>query len=189
MLSDINYRLLTNALSFQIAWFICVQGNNLYAVLTTVCLLSLHAILFRINTYLQIKSSLLLLAFCLIGFIGDNLIAFTVDLTYSNYQNNQILSLTTLGPVWLLCLWLSFSITMNHSMKWLFQSPVIAFCIGLLFVPLSYIAGITLSESTLLAPYWQFFILEGLWWALLLTGYQILNSDIRKKSIYQGAKS
>lgn len=165
MLSKINYRLLINALSFQITWFICVQGNNLRAALATLGLLVVHLILFKINVIQHIKTSLLLFVFCLIGFLGDNLIAYAAHLTYSSPD---------FGPVWLLCLWISFSITMNHSMKWLFQSPAISFFTGLLLVPLSYIAGIKLSGSTLLSPYWQFFILEGLWWAVLLTVYQKL---------------
>ena len=187
MLSKINFRLLTNALIFQVAWFICVQGNNLHAIWATLSLLALHLMLFKINVIQHIKTSLLLLSFCLAGFLGDSLVAAAVYLTYSNNLGSEsvaaiplisilpINSSTTFGPAWLLCLWISFSTTMNHSMNWLFQSPTISFLTGLLLVPLSYIAGIKLSGSILLSPYWQFYILEGLWWAVLLSAYQKLN--------------
>lgn len=167
MFSKINYRLLINALSFQVTWFICVQGNNLHAVLATSILLAVHLFIFKVNVIQHIKTGLLLFVFCLIGFLGDNLIASAVYLSYSSPD---------FVPVWLLCLWIAFSITMNHSMKWLFKNPAISFFTGLLLVPLSYFAGITLSGSTLLSPYWQFFILEGLWWAVVLTVYQKLST-------------
>lgn len=192
MFAIINPKLLINALSFQIVWFICVQGNSLYAAFAILSLLVLHAIVFRVGMSTHIKSCLFLLAFCLVGFLGDSMIAYSLELTYTSDWNAQVFSVFStlptsptfpipefsfLGPVWLLCLWIAFSITMNHSMAWLFKSPFMAFFAGLLFVPFSYIAGIKLSGSTLVAPYWQFFVLEGCWWALLLVGYQILHSN------------
>lgn len=180
MFSNINRNLLTNALSFQIVWFICVQGNSLHAALATLFLLILHALIFKPN----VKGSLFLLAFSVIGFTGDSLIALTVDLSYASQHHVHEMPLVT--PVWLLCLWIAFSTTMNHSMKWLFKSPYIAFLIGLLLVPISYIAGIKLSNSTLLAPYWQFILLEGLWWALLLVVYQLL---VSKKASFKDSST
>lgn len=205
MFSKINYKLLTNALTFQVTWFICVQGNNLHAILATAILLAVHLFIFKINAIQDVKISLLMFVLCLIGFLGDSLIASAVYLTYSSNWSSEGISaisfISTLpvsipsifepildpvfaslftsaefAPIWLLCLWISFSTTINHSMKWLFQSPAISFFVGLLLVPLSYIAGIQLSASTLLSPYWQFFILEGLWWAIVLTIFQKLST-------------
>lgn len=161
MLSKINSKMLMNALGFQVVWFICVQGNNLYAVIATVILLALHTTLYRDS----LKIWPILIAFSLLGFLGDSGIAWLLNITYTDH-------LQTLAPLWLMCLWAAFATTMHHSMKWLFKSPFIAFVTGLLLVPLSYIAGINLSGSSLAAPYWQFFMVEGLWWGVLLVGYQ-----------------
>lgn len=169
MLAKINHKLLINALSFQIVWFICVQGNSLHAALATLSLLVLHALIFKPNA----KASLFLLAFAVIGFTGDNLITHAVSLSYASQHQAHEVPLVT--PIWLLCLWIAFSTTMNHSMRWLFKRPYSALLIGFL-APISYIAGIKISGSTLLSPYWQFFVLEGCWWALLLVSYQMSHS-------------
>lgn len=162
MLSSTNTKLLINAFAFQIVWFICVQGNNLYAALATLGLILLNQQIFKTNA----KVWLVLLLFSIVGYLGDTAITLFIDLKYSN-------SLQSFAPIWLLSLWLAFSTTLNHSMNWLFNSPFIALAAGLLLVPLSYIAGITLSDSTMNDPYWMFILAEGTWWALLLISYQI----------------
>lgn len=170
MFSKINTKFLINALGFQIVWLICVQGNSLHAALAILSLLVLHALIVKP----KVKASLFLLAFSVIGFTGDNLIAHAVDVSY--VSQSPVYEMPLVLPIWLLCLWIAFSTTMNHSMRWLFKSPYIALLIGFL-APISYIAGIQLSGSTLLSPYWQFFVLEGCWWALLLVAYQVLHSN------------
>jgi hypothetical protein len=161
--SLMNTKLIINAVSFQIVWFICVQGNNLNAVLATIILLSLHQFIYKMN----FKIWPVLIAFSLLGYLGDSLIARLLLIEYSD-------NLNPLAPLWLLSLWLSFATTLNHSMKWLFKTPYLTICIALFIVPLSYLAGINLSDSTLSGSYQLFYISEGIWWAALLMGYQKL---------------
>ena len=118
--------------------------------------------LFKTNA----KVWLVLLLFSLVGYLGDTAITLLIDLKYSN-------SFETFAPIWLLSLWIAFSTTLNHSMNWLFNSPLIALAAGLLLVPLSYVAGITLSDSAINDPYWMFIVAEGAWWAVLLVCYQL----------------
>lgn len=161
MLSSANTKLLINAFAFQIVWFICVQGHNIYAAIATIGLIGLNQYLFKTNA----KVWLVLLLFSLVGYLGDTAITQFIDLQYSS-------SFETFAPIWLLSLWFAFSTTLNHSMNWLFSSPFIALVAGLLLVPLSYLAGITLSDSVINDPYWIFVLAEGVWWALLLVTYQ-----------------
>jgi hypothetical protein len=161
--SLLNIKLIINAVSFQVVWFICVQGNNLNAALATIFMLSLHQLIFKIN--LNIWP--LLIAFSLLGYLGDSVIAKLLLIEYSD-------NLNPLAPLWLLSLWLSFATTLNYSMQWLFKTPYLIICIALFIVPLSYLAGINLSDSTLSGPYALFYISEGIWWAALLMGYKKL---------------
>lgn len=165
MLIMTNKKLIVNAVGFQIAWFICVQGNNLNAALATIALLGLHQLVFRIN----LKVWPLLIAFGLIGYLGDSVIAKVVQIEYSE-------NLNPLAPLWLLGLWLCFATTLNYSMKWLFKTPYLTIFVALLVVPISYLAGINLSESTLSGSYVMFYISEGMWWAVLLIVYQKLTA-------------
>ena len=166
-----NKKVIANALGFQVVWFICVQGNNLNAALAAIGLLCLHKLIFKID----LKAWPILIAFSLIGYLGDSVLANNFHLIYSD-------NLDPLAPLWLLSLWLAFSTTLKHSMQWLFNSKYLTVFIAIFIVPISYFAGIQLSGSTFslpinsTMPYWAFYIAEGIWWATLLLGYKKLTS-------------
>ena len=46
-----------------------------------------------------------------------------------------------IAPLWLVCLWMLFSITINHSMRWLHGRYVTAALLGFIFAPIAYLAG------------------------------------------------
>lgn len=171
-----NKTLLVNAIAFQVVWFICVQGHNLLALLAAIVLLFIY----KLTVNPSLKTWQALLTFSLIGYLGDGIIAMLFNVNYSATSD------PLLSPIWLLALWLAFSTTLNHSMSWLFTSYYLTISIALLMVPLSYLAGITLSGSSLTHAtgsilYWLFFISEGLWWAILLLSYQKFNSSKKVK--------
>lgn len=161
---NINGKVLTNALVFQVVWFVCVLDNNAYAALSVAILVGIHAALFHISS----RDWAVILTFSIVGYLGDCLIA-----TLLNFQYNN--DLPFFGPLWLLGLWVAFSTTLNHSMKWIFNTPYHTLLIGLLLVPLSYLAGINLSNSDQLntsISYETLYIYEGIWWAFILLTYQ-----------------
>jgi hypothetical protein len=170
-----------NAIGFQLVWFICVQGNDLNAAVAVIALLVVYLMMFRT----EFKVLMGLTVFSLIGYLGDGIIAMLFQLDYLgslDYNDN----LNFLAPLWLLGLWLGFATTMNHSMQWLFKTPYLTIFIALFLVPISYFAGITLSGSTFSTsiaplsagsmPNELFFVTEGIWWAVLLTGYKKLSA-------------
>ena len=167
-----NKNLIANAIGFQLVWFICVQGNNLNAALAAIVLISLHQFIFK----LKLNAWPVLVAFSLLGYLGDSVIAIIFHLDYSD-------NLNPLAPLWLLSLWLGFATTLNHSMQWLFKTSYLTTFIALFIVPISYFAGIELSGSRFNSPinnqipYWPFFIAEGVWWATLLLGYKKLTTS------------
>lgn len=164
---SLNKSLLFNVIGFQLVWFICVQGNNYVAVIAAIILFICHQFLFKES----FKTWGILILFSLLGYLGDSLIAIIWDVEYRD-------NLYPLGPLWLLSLWLAFSTTLNHSMKWLFSRHTFSIRIilvaALSIVPLSYLAGITLSASILNNEPILFFLSESLWWAILLLSYQRL---------------
>jgi hypothetical protein len=176
-----NKNSIINAMGFQFVWFICVQGNDLNAAVATAALLIIYLIMFR--TELKILMGLAI--FSLIGYLGDGIIAMLFHLDYLgslNYNDH----LNFLAPVWLLGLWVGFATTLNHSMQWLFKTPLLTILIALFLVPLSYFAGINLSGSTFSTsinslssgsiPNELFFVAEGIWWAVLLISYKKLST-------------
>lgn len=167
MLPDTTGKVILNALGFQVVWFICVQGNNLNAALACIVLMIFHQFVFKIN----LKAWPLLIAFSLVGYLGDSIIAGVLQIRYTD-------SLSHLAPLWLLSLWLAFATTLNHSMKWIFKTPTLTMCIALFVVPISYLIGINLSGSALRGSYSVFYFVEGVWWTALLLSYQKV-SDFR----------
>jgi hypothetical protein len=172
-----NKKIIVNAIGFQLAWFICVQGNDLFAALAAIALIILYQMMF--NT--RLKTWKILIAFALLGYLGDGIISIIFNLDYSGSLDDGS-HLSVLAPLWLLSLWLAFATTLNHSMQWLFKTPYLTVFVALFFVPISYFAGITMSGSTFSASAGSFnigslangsfFIVEGLWWAILLVSYK-----------------
>jgi len=75
-------------------------------------------------------------------------------------------------PVWLMCLWLSFSLTLCHSLTWLWRSGWLAALAGSVAGPSSYGAGVALGAmhfglSSGDIP-WLEILIYGLIWAILL---------------------
>jgi hypothetical protein len=172
-----NKKIIVNAIGFQLAWFICVQGNDFFAALAAIASIILYQMMF--NT--PLKTWKILIAFALLGYLGDGIISIIFNLDYSGSLNGGNHS-NVLSPVWLLSLWLAFATTLNHSMQWLFKTPYLTVFVALFFVPISYFAGITMSGSNFSTSSeslnigslanGSFFIVEGLWWAILLISYK-----------------
>jgi hypothetical protein len=172
-----NKKIIVNAIGFQLAWFICVQGNDFFAALAAIASIILYQMMF--NT--RLKTWKILIAFALLGYLGDGIISIIFNLDYSGSLDDGN-HLSVLAPLWLLSLWLAFATTLNHSMQWLFKTPYLTVFVALFFVPISYFAGITMSGSTFSASAssfnigsmanGSFFIVEGLWWAILLVSYK-----------------
>lgn len=188
-----NKEIIANAVGFQLVWFICVQGNNFYAIVAVLVLLLLYRFTFSPN----LKAWKALIIFSVLGYLGDGLISYVFQLNYaeatgifsSSIPNDTVAlstenssyalpnPLTIFAPLWLLSLWIAFATTLNHSMKWILKTPALIIVIALFLVPISYLAGIKLSSSQFMASLndlntFSFFLIEGVWWALLLSLYK-----------------
>lgn len=156
-----------NAVMFQCCWFAAILGSTYSALITLILALaiyfySLHLIGARIP-----YMALMVTGLSVVGYMGDTLIARQTGLVYSN-------SLGLFAPIWLLVLWIAFAATLELSMKWIFIKFWLTAVVGLFLVPVSYFAGIHLSNSYFLEQHsrYAFFIFEGIWWAAVLLSYR-----------------
>ncbi len=147
-----------NALAFQVVWFICVQGHSLSGLLVANLLLVAHVIFIRPKAN-EIGSMVQLVAF---GVVFDSLLMSSGAVTYHGHYGNLI-------PGWLIALWLAFSTTLNHSMKWIFKTGWLPVVTGFFLIPFSYWIGIYISGSKILVQPALFLAAEGSVWALILT--------------------
>lgn len=156
-------RLITNIALFQVGWFVCLLGGSLWALLFTATALVIHAKFIQHS----LKEWRLLAGFAAAGIIWDGLLMSTGLIQFSPPQDTlMIAGYFTIIPAWLICLWVLFAITVNHSLYWLAPYPWLAALLTAFFAPVSYYAGVQLSEAQLSQPYWQPLLAVACGWGL-----------------------
>ena len=133
-----SYTLILWGLSFQALWFLTIelasrQYSELAALVNVMWVLALVSSRPQTQRRLLIKWGVSGLA---IGALGDGLI-----IGSGLYVPHQ----TELGlpmPLWLLSMWLTFSVFVPLSMGPLLRRPFFALIFGTLGAPLSYLAGV-----------------------------------------------
>lgn len=71
-------------------------------------------------------------------------------------------------PLWLVCIWLMFAMTLCHVMSWLQQRLIVAAALGAVMGPVSYASGARLGDMTLGEPLLQSLALLSVCWAMLM---------------------
>jgi hypothetical protein len=132
-----------NALGFQMGWWACVIGAGMDQELPALafCCVLVYAHLF----FSPIRTSEIKLALStwVIGAVIDS------GLQYASIIHFYGWSLAQLSPFWLWMLWVLFALTLNTSLAFFKQAPLIlSAVVGLVFGPLSYIAGAQLGAAS-----------------------------------------
>lgn len=150
---------ITNLVLFQVAWLCCVLLGSTAAILITLAILLVHFL------YVAKKAwEIELILVCVVALTGiaiDTLLLHLGLYQFETAEPNAYEVAISIIPAWLMCLWVNFSLTLRHSMKWLFERPVALFFISLIAAPWSYYAGkafgsIDFEMTTLfvIAVYW-----------------------------------
>lgn len=133
MKASFNYHIVLNALLFQCCWFLAIFSQWYWALVLLLVMVG--------HTYQTSGHKWKDLKLCaVVSFSG-----ITIDTLFkvsSIYTFGDELLLTPRSiPLWLCILWVAFSLTLNHSLKWL-VSRAAWFVLGCAVAgPLSYIAG------------------------------------------------
>ena len=145
---------------FQLGWFICILGaswNKPYlALCASVIILLTHL---HLTNYKKNDLKLLVLSAC-IGFFFDGLLQYSGMILYNNPGWSFPLT-----PLWIVMLWLLFSITLNHSLAWLKNRIILSVLFGAVGGPLAYLAGESLGAITVTNP--QTIIILAAGWAII----------------------
>ena len=131
--------LVTNVVLFQATWFSLVMGPLWLAVIPLTMLL-IHAGICSDNAKREIA-----FAFCVMCF---GVICDSIMMTFNIYSL-QPLSVfdQSLLPSWLILLWVAFSMSLKHSLNWLFSMPKVMLIILTIVGPASYYAGAQLNPQ------------------------------------------
>ncbi|MGA1590500.1 MAG: DUF2878 domain-containing protein [Methylophilaceae bacterium] len=125
---------LINFILFQSIWFILILAaahESFYG-------LALGLLLILVQYWhgkLMVPDFKLILASIIIGFAHDT------SLNYFKFIQYNIDFNTYYSPFWIIGLWISFALTINHSLAWLGNKKLLQMIFGLIGGPLAYIAG------------------------------------------------
>lgn len=73
------------------------------------------------------------------------------------------------APLWILSMWMSFALTLRHSLGRVCRRPALAALLGAVFGPLAYLGAERGFDAAALAePRWQVLLALGIGWALAL---------------------
>tara|TARA_B100000767_G_scaffold49864_1_gene44901 strand:- start:403 stop:915 length:513 start_codon:yes stop_codon:yes gene_type:complete len=164
-----------NFVLFQAAWFICVLGasyNQTYLALTlSIIILLIHFSLIK-KRMLDVK---LIIIAGLIGLLFDGALL-NFDLIIYNDPGLPY----PFTPIWIVMLWMTFAMTLNHSLAWLSQKYYLSILFGAIGGPLAYIAGEKLGAITLLST--NSIITLSVGWALITPILLIIANKLNKNA-------
>jgi hypothetical protein len=133
-----------NFLLFQAGWFACIlfaaQDKAWYGITTILFIVLIHVAISRP----KLDEFKLYLYTILIGLFFDSLMRGFELISYKD-----TISPFPIAPVWILSMWLLFSITIKHSLSWLNSYKIGQVTLGLIGGPLAYIAGEKLGAVSL----------------------------------------
>jgi len=137
-----------NAVLFQLSWLLTVagagRGLGWVGPLVTIAFV---AYTLACGGHARADRLLILVAATL-GFAIDSLWAHTWIIEYA-----ASFPAATIAPLWIVALWINFALSLNHSLAWLLQRPLLAVLFGAIGGPLSYfIAERSWHAVTLAAP-------------------------------------
>lgn len=153
-----------NALLFQITWFSCVIGSaNQYPWLGLACCL-LFMTWQLAPQRRQHGDITLVIVSTILGFGID-----TLWIEFGFFSFAQHWPSPNVAPAWIILLWVSFSLTINHSWNWLKKHPLFPALIGLIGAPLSYLGGQSLGAINFQTDPLLVCSILGIVWALALS--------------------
>ena len=150
--------LIVNALGFPSGWWACVLGvvHGYETAGLLFCGLLVVAHLFWVGSARQ-EMQLAFVAL-LLGIAIDTLLQFFKVIHFEG------LAWGVLSPFWLWMLWILFALTLNSSLAFLKRLPLrVAAAAGLVFGPLSYLAGAALGAASLHRSFFELSILALAW--------------------------
>jgi len=162
MVSSSKLKLVINFILFQAIWFAAVIGAaksnlwwcyGLFAIFLTWQLLPANR---------KAGDCLNVIVLLVLGLLIDSTWVYTGLIEYRSH-----ISWYNSAPNWILILWVSFALSLNHSMSWIYAKPNLAYWFGFIGGPLSYFAGERLGAIKINTPWLTTLCLAFAWLAVI----------------------
>lgn len=137
---------LANAAGYQCVWLCCVAGAGAADGWLGPLAAAIFAVI-MIATGGQARNDLRLLALTVpLGAASDSLLAASGWLHYA-----QPWPSTMFAPAWIVAMWVAFAFTLNHSLSFLRQRPLLSALLGLTCGPLAYLGAERVFHAVVIA--------------------------------------
>lgn len=157
---------LINLFLFQGLWLSCILGAAKQTIWPAAVIVSCLLVLFLSPKFRHKNDSLFLFVCLPFGFALDSLLAYFGLIDYAHN-----FGFVAIAPVWIMFLWIGFSLTLNHSMAWLLQKPKLGSLFMLIGAPLSYFSAEKLGAIVMHKTTITLIVISVLW---LLVYYLLL---------------
>ncbi|MCW4055468.1 MAG: DUF2878 domain-containing protein [Candidatus Bathyarchaeota archaeon] len=152
-------------IGLNIGWFACVLGAawnvHWFGLVVVLLLVVIH--IFVIGKERILPAALLGLVSLTVGLVLD-----TTLISVGVYEPNRWLVPPPIATVWLLMLWVNFSLALNESLQWLQEHLFIAAILGSVFGPLAYLAANRLGAVQITTPVSSSLMSVGIAWLMAM---------------------
>ena len=160
---------LVNFILFQISWFACVLGAAHNLLWPSVVVIFVF-VAWQLSPQNRCPGDIRLVALCVaIGIVLDSVWIRLGIIKYEMAYPSQLWA-----PIWIIFLWVSLALTINHSLAWVKRRLIVAALFGAIGSPLSYYAGSRLGAAELPADVVITVAVFAVSWAFVMTGLAIL---------------
>jgi hypothetical protein len=168
-----------SVIGLNIGWFACVLGAaweiHWLSIVIVLFLVIIH--LFVIGKKSLLPAILLGLASLAIGFVLDSIL-----IAIRTYEPNRWFMPAPITTIWLLMLWLNFSLALNESLKWFQKHLFVAAIMGSIFGPLAYLAASRLGAVKIMTPVSRSLLMVSVVWFIAMSLMSVI-----AKSLYQNS--
>ncbi|WP_268799598.1 DUF2878 domain-containing protein [Pseudomonas huanghezhanensis] len=150
-----NVKNIANAVLFQLGWFVCVLGGNVFGLMAVLVIVAVHLSL--IGSW-RTEAKLVIVVFAL----GSALDSALLKLGVFDFGDSSVLI-----PLWLALLWPLLATTMGHCLAWSAKPMWLASLLGAVGGPASYYAGSKMAAVYLPLGFWPSMLILAAVWAVV----------------------
>jgi hypothetical protein len=167
-----------NAIAYQATWLLAIGGAARGWWWLGPATAAVFALWQLRNSKQHRADARLLLYVVMIGFVVDSAFAASGMISY-----RAAVPWPELAPLWIVALWASFALTLNHSLAYLQNHLRLAAVLGAIGAPLAYSAAARWEALGLAAPVTNSLLVLAATWALLTPALSVLAARLSTPAV------